>query len=42
MLINAETQTIETDRLVLRKFDFADGDAMLKYWVSDPLVQHRY
>ena len=42
MLNNAGTQTIETQRLVLRKFEFPDGEAMLKYWVSDPLVQHRY
>ncbi|WP_367277786.1 GNAT family N-acetyltransferase [Clostridium sp.] len=29
------TKTIETDRLILRKFMPKDSDAMYKNWVSD-------
>lgn len=36
------TVTIETDRLILRKFNFTDAEDMLKFWVSKPEVQHMY
>lgn len=32
------TQTIETARLILRKFEMADADAMFHNWASDPEV----
>lgn len=32
------TQTIETDRLILRKFEKEDAAAMYKNWASDPEV----
>lgn len=42
MLKHNGTQTIETERLILRKFAYTDADDMLKYWISDPLVQFVY
>lgn len=36
------TVTIETERLLLRKFAFSDSADMLKYWISDEKVQHSY
>jgi len=36
------TQTIETERLILRKLAYTDANDMLKYWISDPLVQFMY
>ncbi|MGL4107141.1 hypothetical protein [Clostridium sp. LP20] len=34
MLNNIGTRTIETDRLILRNFDYKDVDDMLKYWAN--------
>ncbi|KZL92319.1 GNAT family N-acetyltransferase [Clostridium magnum] len=42
MLKHNGTETIETDRLILRKFPYTDDDDMLKYWISDPLIQSMY
>ena len=42
MIFHCGTQTIETDRLVLRKFEYNDAQNMLDYWVSDPNVQFLY
>lgn len=42
MLTHIGTNTIETDRLVLRKFEYSDDDAMLKYWVADEKIQSLY
>ncbi|WP_366558631.1 hypothetical protein [Ruminococcus sp.] len=39
MLTHIGTQTIETDRLILRRFEYSDDEAMLKYWVADEKVQ---
>lgn len=39
---NIGTQTINTERLMLRKFDFADALDMLDLWVSKPEIQHMY
>lgn len=36
------TEIIKTERLTLRKFDFADAEDMLELWVSKPEVQHMY
>lgn len=36
------TVTIETERLVLRRFAFSDSADMLKYWISDENIQHSY
>lgn len=39
---HAGTQTIETERLILRRFVPDDRDDMLRNWASDPAVQHEY
>ena len=39
MLTHTGTQTIETERLILRRFAYSDDDAMLKYWVADEKIQ---
>ncbi len=36
------TGTIETERLLLRRFDFSDSSDMMKYWVADERVQPSY
>ncbi|MDE6020787.1 MAG: GNAT family N-acetyltransferase [Ruminococcus sp.] len=36
------TQTIETQRLVLRKFEYSDCVGALKNWASDPKIQLSY
>lgn len=42
MLTHIGTNTIETDRLVLRKFEYSDDDAMLKNWIADEKIQSLY
>ena len=42
MLKRSNTETIETSRLILRKFTYNDAMDMLCYWISDPLVQYKY
>ena len=32
------TKPIETDRLILRRFESTDADAMFQNWASDPEV----
>ena len=39
MLTHCGTQKIESDRLLLRPFQYSDDDDMLAYWVSDPYIQ---
>ena len=39
---HAGTQTIETERLILRRFSEQDAADMLQNWASDPNVQHEY
>jgi len=41
-ITNAGTQTIETERLILRRFVIEDADDMLKNWISDKEVQFNY
>lgn len=36
------TQTITTDRLILRRFTYEDSDAMLQNWIADEAVQSTY
>lgn len=38
MITNKGTQTIHTQRLILRKFAFDDAQAMFKNWESDERV----
>lgn len=42
MLTHIGTNTIETERLILRRFEYADDNAMLKYWVADEKIQSLY
>ena len=42
MLTHSGTQTIETERLVLRRFAYSDNADMLKNWVADEKVQAMY
>lgn len=42
MLTHVGTIGIETERLILRKFEYADDENMLKYWISDPEIQSLY
>ena len=42
MLTHVGTKQIETERLILRRFEFSDCNDMLKYWVSDPEIQSLY
>ncbi|MBO7396247.1 MAG: GNAT family N-acetyltransferase, partial [Ruminococcus sp.] len=36
------TSTIESERLIMRRFAFSDGAEMLANWISEPQVQHEY
>ena len=42
MLTHIGTQTIETERLILRRFEYTDDEAMLKYWIADEKIQSLY
>ena len=42
MLRHNGTNTVETERLILRRFRYTDDDAMLKYWIADEKIQPLY
>lgn len=42
MLIHAGTKTIETKRLILRRFEYSDIDSMLRNWIADEQTQWDY
>lgn len=42
MLTHIGTNAIETERLILRRFEYTDDDAMLKYWAADEKIQSLY
>ena len=42
MLKHCGTQTIESERLILRQFCYEDDNDMLTYWISDPEIQSLY
>ena len=42
MLTHIGTNIIETERLILRRFEYSDDEAMLKYWVADEKIQSLY
>ena len=42
MLSHIGTIVIETDRLLLRRFQYADTSAMLKNWIADERIQSMY
>ena len=42
MVKHIGTQTIETERLILRRFEYSDIDSMLKNWIADEKTQYDY
>ena len=36
------TRTIETERLILRRFEYSDIDSMLRNWIADEKTQWDY
>lgn len=42
MLTHIGTNTIETERLILRRFVYTDDDSMLKNWIADENIQSLY
>lgn len=42
MLTHIGTNTVETERLILRRFVYTDDDAMLKNFIADEKVQSMY
>ena len=42
MLTHNGTDTITTDRLVLRRFEYSDDDSMLRNWIADEKIQTMY
>ena len=42
MLTHNGTDTITTDRLILRKFEYSDDDSMLRNWIADEKIQSMY
>ena len=42
MITHSGTMVLQTNRLVLRPFQLADAEDMLKYWISYPMAQARY
>ena len=42
MINHTGTENLETDRLLLRKFEYMDAESMLRNWIADPLIQSNY
>lgn len=42
MLTHKGSETIETERLILRRFVLSDDNAVFRYWASDEKVQSLY
>lgn len=42
MINHVGTETIETGRLILRRFEYTDNDSMRRNWVSDEDIQWGY
>ena len=42
MVTNIGTQTIETERLILRRFEYSDIDSMIRNWIADEQTQWDY
>ena len=41
-MLHTGTQSFETERLICRRFEYSDADAMLNGWATDPAVQLEY
>jgi ribosomal-protein-alanine N-acetyltransferase len=37
-MTHRDTVTLETERLILRRFEFDDAEAMYRNWANDPEV----
>ncbi len=42
MLTHIGTKTIETERLILRRFEYSDIDSMIRNWIADEKTQWDY
>lgn len=42
MLTHVGTNTIETKRLILRRFEYSDNESMRKNWIADEKIQSLY
>lgn len=42
MLTHTGTDTVETERLILRRFKYTDDESMLKNWIADENIQRMY
>lgn len=42
MLTHVSTQAIETERLILRRFEYSDSTSMLRNWIADEKIQSLY
>lgn len=42
MLTHVGTNTITTERLILRRFEYKDDESMLKNWIADEKIQSLY
>lgn len=42
MLTHISTQAIETERLILRRFEYSDSTSMLRNWIADEKIQSLY
>lgn len=42
MLTHEGTKTVETERLILRRFEYSDDDSMLRNWIADEKIQTMY
>ena len=42
MLTHMGTQMIETQRLILRRFEYSDIDSMIRNWIADEKTQWDY
>ena len=42
MLTHVGTNTIETERLTLRRFEYEDNESMRKNWIADEKIQSLY
>lgn len=42
MFKHTGTDLLQTERLLLRKFNYSDAGDMFKNWISDPIVQQNY
>ncbi|WP_407311932.1 GNAT family N-acetyltransferase [Desulfosporosinus sp. SB140] len=42
LLSHIGTKTIETHRLILRRFELEDTKSAFQNWISDPIVQNNY